>query len=56
MTAELPTAAEWVRPVNEVSLRIAAGGRIGQRKDDAFAATGDDCDGLGGGAEAADCG
>ena len=29
MTAELPTAAEWVRPVNEVSLRIAAGGRIG---------------------------
>ncbi len=24
LTVELPTAAGWVRPVNEVSLRIAA--------------------------------
>jgi ABC-type dipeptide/oligopeptide/nickel transport system ATPase component len=26
---ELPTAAGWVRPVNEVSLRIGAGERVG---------------------------
>src|SRR6267143_1708274 len=29
LTVELPTAAGWVRPVNEVSLRIAAGESLG---------------------------
>jgi len=29
LTVELPTAARWVRPVNEVSLRIAAGESLG---------------------------
>ncbi len=29
LTVELPTAAGWVRPVNEVSLRIAAGESVG---------------------------
>jgi ABC-type dipeptide/oligopeptide/nickel transport system ATPase component len=29
VTVELPTAAEWVRPVNGVSLRIGAGERVG---------------------------
>jgi len=29
LTVELPTAAGWVRPVNEVSLRIAAGEALG---------------------------
>jgi hypothetical protein len=28
-TVELPTAAGWVRPVNEVSLRIGAGKSLG---------------------------
>src|ERR1700756_1344226 len=29
LTVELPTAAGWVRPVNEVSLRIGAGESLG---------------------------
>jgi peptide/nickel transport system ATP-binding protein len=29
LTVELPTAAGWVRPVNEVSLRIAPGESLG---------------------------
>src|SRR5882724_8375538 len=29
LTVELPTAAGWVRPVNDVSLRIAAGESLG---------------------------
>jgi oligopeptide/dipeptide ABC transporter ATP-binding protein len=29
LTVELPTAGGWVRPVNEVSLRIEAGGALG---------------------------
>src|ERR1700732_2948512 len=29
LSVELPTAAGWVRPVNEVSLRIAAGESLG---------------------------
>ena len=29
LTVELPTAAGWVRPVNEVSLNIAAGESLG---------------------------
>src|ERR1700686_2948395 len=29
LTVELPTPACWVRPVNEVSLRIAAGESLG---------------------------
>jgi peptide/nickel transport system permease protein len=29
LTVELPTAQGWVRPVNEVSLRIAAGELVG---------------------------
>jgi len=29
LTVELPTSAGWVRPVNEVSLRIAAGESLG---------------------------
>lgn len=29
LTVELPTAAGWVRPVNEVSLRIDAGESLG---------------------------
>src|SRR5712691_3862299 len=29
LTVELPTAAGWVRPVNEVSLRISAGESLG---------------------------
>src|SRR5260370_2285728 len=29
LTVELPTAAGWVRPVNEVSLRIGAGESVG---------------------------
>ena len=43
LTVELPTAAGWVKPVNDVSLQIAAGEtlglgrRIGQREDHAFA-------------------
>jgi len=35
LTVELPTAAGWVRPVNEVSLRLGAGesgsGKTGHR-------------------------
>jgi ABC-type dipeptide/oligopeptide/nickel transport system ATPase component len=29
LTVELPTAAGWVKPVNEVSLKIAAGETLG---------------------------
>jgi ABC-type dipeptide/oligopeptide/nickel transport system ATPase component len=29
VTVELPTAAGWVKPVNDVSLRIAAGESLG---------------------------
>ncbi len=29
LTVELPTAAGWVRPVNEVSLRVGAGESLG---------------------------
>jgi ABC-type dipeptide/oligopeptide/nickel transport system ATPase component len=29
LTVELPTPAGWVRPVNDVSLQIAAGGSMG---------------------------
>ncbi len=29
LTVELPTAAGWVRPVNEVSLHIGAGEALG---------------------------
>jgi len=29
LTVELPTAAGWVRPVNEVTLRIAPGEALG---------------------------
>ena len=29
LTVDLPTAAGWVRPVNEVSLQIAAGESLG---------------------------
>src|SRR5437870_11146639 len=43
LTVELPTPAGWVRPVNEVSLRIGAGeslglvGESGSGKNDAVA-------------------